>query len=389
MATLIPLVAIAAIQAILLIPLLRKFGRVLGRHRIPASHATAPFSISVIVPVLNEEDRLPAMLRALLAEARAVPEIVDLLVVDGGSSDGTQGIVASFRERDQRLSCVDVTPVPADAVGKAWGLMQGAARAGGDWLLMLDADTMVAPGLTRSLASFADQQRLDALSVATRQSCPGWLQSLLHPAFLTTLVYRFGPPGYATDDARRVMANGQCFFASKAALHAAEALPAARASLCEDITIARTLAKAGYAVGFFETDVPVMVQMYASAREVWANWPRSLVMRDQHADPRSAVSFAQVLLLQAAPLPLLLSALLLGVPAWFALMQAVLCLFRLGVLLGIRGAYTRYSPTFFLSPLMDVPVLLRLLHAQFQRRLVWRGRVYARGRNGTIRAVEE
>jgi hypothetical protein len=38
---------------------------------------------------------------------------------------------------------------------------------------------------------------------------------------------------------------------------------------------------------------------------------------------------------------------------------------------------------------MDVPVLLRLLHAQFQRRLVWRGRVYARGRNGTIRAVEE
>lgn len=389
MATLIPLALIAAIQAILLIPLLREFGRVVGQRRIPFSNATAPFSISVIVPVLNEEDRIAAMLQPLLAEAEAVPEIVEILVVDGGSSDGTQGIVRSFAAQHQRLACVDVSPVPVDAVGKAWGLMQGALRARGDWLLMLDADTILVPGLVRSLAAFADYADLEALSVATRQACPGRLQSLLHPAFLTTLVYRFGPPGYATRDARRVMANGQCFFASKAALHASQALPAALASLCEDITIARTLAKAGYSVGFFETEVPVEVQMYASGREVWANWPRSLVMRDQHADRSAAVSFSQVLLLQAAPLPLLLASLLAGFPAWFTLMQAVLCMFRLGVLFGIRGAYTRHSPSFFLSPLMDMPVILRLLHAQFQRRLTWRGRVYARGRNGSIRAVEE
>jgi dolichol-phosphate mannosyltransferase len=389
MAALLPLGLIAALQALLLIPLLRKFGRVLDQRRIPVSHAIAPFSMSIIVPVLNEEDRLPAMLGSLLAETKDVPEIVEILVVDGGSSDHTQAIVASFMALERRLAFVDVSPVPVDAVGKAWGLMQGAARARGDWLLTLDADTIVAPGLARSLASFAFLEHLDALSVATRQACPGWLQSMLHPAFLTTLVYRFGPPGFATDDPRRVMANGQCFFASKSALAASQALPAALASLCEDITIARTLASAGHAVGFFETDLPVEVQMYASAREVWANWPRSLVMRDQYADRRTAVPFAQILLLQAAPLPFLVGSLLMGFPAWFAMMQAMLLLFRLGVLFGVRGAYAVSSPTYWLSPLMDVPVSLRLVHAQFQRRLVWRGRVYARGRDGAIRAVEE
>lgn len=389
MAALLPLALIAAVQALLLIPLLREFGRVFGQRRIPVSNAIAPLSISMIVPVLNEEKRLPAMLGALLPEARTVPEIVEILVVDGGSSDRTQAIVASFMARERRLAFVDVSPVPVDAVGKAWGLMQGAARARGDWLLTLDADTIVAPGLVRSLASFAFLEHLDALSVATRQACPGWLQSMLHPAFLTTLVYRFGPPGYTTDDPRRVMANGQCFFASKSALHSAQAFPAALSSLCEDITIARTLARDGHAVGFFETEVPVEVQMYASAREVWANWPRSLVMRDQHADWTAAVSFAQVLLLQAAPLPFLVGSLLLGLPAWFTMLQALLLLFRLGVLFGVRGAYTRHRPTFWLSPLMDVPVMLRLLHAQFQRRFAWRGRVYARGRNGAIRAVGE
>ncbi len=387
MATLLLLAPIVVLQGIFAIGLVREFSRVIGMRRIPLSSQRAPFSISVIVPVLNEEDRLACMLRALLAEAGAVPEILEILVVDGGSTDGTKGIVQSFMAQDQRLKFVDVSPVPVDAVGKAWGLMQGAALASGDWLLTLDADTLVAPGLTRSLAAFARREQLDALSVATRQACPGWLQAMLHPAFLTTLVYRFGPPGYATRDPRRVMANGQCFFASKAALDASNALLLSLSSLCEDITIARTLAKAGHMVGFFETDVPVEVQMYAGAQEVWANWPRSLVMRDRHADGTAAHGFAQLVLLQAAPLPLLIASLLLALPLWFTAMQAGLCMVRLGVLSGISGSYTRHAPSFWASPLMDVPVILRLLQAQFQRRLVWRGRVYARGPDGTIKAV--
>lgn len=379
---------VGAFQLLLLPALLRGFGRVAGQTAIPVSRAAAPFSLSVIVPVLNEESRLAPMLRALLAEARDVPEIVEILVVDGGSRDGTKGIVAGFGAREPRLLFVDAAPVPADAVGKAWGLLQGAARARGDWLMMLDADTIVAPGLTRSLAAFAHRRGLAALSVATRQASPGWLQSLLHPAFLTTLVYRFGPPGYATSDPARVMANGQCMLASKAALDGSGALPAALSSLCEDITIARTLGEAGHEVGFFQSEVPVEVQMYGSAGELWANWPRSLVMRDARAGRSAAVALARILVLQAAPLPLLLGSLLLGGPAWFAAIQASLCLMRLGVLFGVRGAYSRHAASYWLSPLMDLPVALRLLHAQVQRRLVWRGRVYARGRDGTIRAVD-
>jgi len=97
--------------------------------------------------------------------------------------------------------------------------------------------------LTRALAAFVHVEKNDALSVATRQSCSGWLQSMLHPAFLTTLVYRFGPPGCATRDARRVMANGQCFCAAKAAFADADAFGSALSSLCEDITIGRTMTK--------------------------------------------------------------------------------------------------------------------------------------------------
>ena len=41
--------------------------------------------ISVVIPTLNEAENLPALLSGLLAE----PELDEIIVVDGGSTDGT------------------------------------------------------------------------------------------------------------------------------------------------------------------------------------------------------------------------------------------------------------------------------------------------------------
>jgi dolichol-phosphate mannosyltransferase len=282
---------------------------------------------------------------------------------------------------------VDASPVPETAVGKAWGLYTGLGRTSGDWVLTLDADSIIGQGLTRSLAAFVARNEVDALSVATRQSAPGPLLSLLHPSFLTTLVYRFGPPGFIARDPHSVLANGQCFFASKAALEESGAFEAALSSLCEDITIARTLTRSARPVGFFEAEIPVDVEMYSSGAEVWANWPRSLAMRDQYPDAGSASQLAQLFLVQAAPLPLALVAVLTGLPLWFFLGQALLLAMRLGVLAGTRSAYSRLTATFWLSPLADLPVAIRLLQMTLKRRFVWRGRVYVRGKDGSLRAI--
>src|SRR5205814_877912 len=50
------------------------------RQRHPAAN-----TISVIIPTLNEREALPETAR----RARAVPEVSEIIVVDGGSSDGT------------------------------------------------------------------------------------------------------------------------------------------------------------------------------------------------------------------------------------------------------------------------------------------------------------
>ena len=58
--------------------------------------------LTIIIPVLNEEDAIPETMRALID---AVPD-TDIVVVDDHSTDGTQGIVESFAAEHPRVRLV-------------------------------------------------------------------------------------------------------------------------------------------------------------------------------------------------------------------------------------------------------------------------------------------
>lgn len=334
-------------------------------------------TVTVLLPVLDEEDRLGACLDAVLTEG---PEVMEILVVDGGSVDGTREVVTTYSRRDPRVRWVDASPVPADATGKAWGLIIGVEQARGDWVLMLDADVRIGRDLTRSLVAHAERRGLAALSVATRQELADPLQALLHPALLTTLVYRFGRPNTVSARVRAVQANGQCLLARRDLLIGSGALEAARQSLCEDFTIVRHLARQANVTGFHESEVPVTVRMYANAPDAWRNWTRSLPLRDQHAPRSSFAGLFEVLLVQALPAPLLIVLIAAGAASgavlWLAAVQGLLVVTRLGVLFGTARAYPRRPWTYWLSPALDLPVALRLIQRAAQRRHSWRGRRY-------------
>jgi rSAM/selenodomain-associated transferase 2 len=100
--------------------------------------------LSIIVPVLNEADGIAAMLEGL-APLRA--RGTEVIVVDGGSQDGT---VENARERADLVLCAPQ--------GRAVQMNDGAARASGDVLVFLhadtrlpaDADRLIIEGLERS-----------------------------------------------------------------------------------------------------------------------------------------------------------------------------------------------------------------------------------------------
>lgn len=343
-------------------------------ERITACDSASPNGrVSVIVPVLNERHRLGPCLASLIEQPH---EVAEILVVDGGSDDGTPELAATYTARDPRLRVIDASPIAADWNGKAYGLQIGleASATSSNWILTVDADVRVRPALVRSLLAQAERSDAAMISVATRQHLSGAAEGLVHPALLTTLVYRFGIPGQTTRNVAAMQANGQCSLIQREALQRVGEFATVRGSVCEDVTLARALGAAGYEVGFHESDDLAEVTMYESWHDAWRNWTRSLPLRDRFSGRAGWLGLGEVLLAQGLPIPLLLLA---GGGGWPRSLQlangALLCL-RLGMLAGIARAYAARPWTYWLSPLLDFPVALALWRSALRRDHTWRGR---------------
>jgi dolichol-phosphate mannosyltransferase len=343
--------------------------------------------ITILVPVLNEATRIANCLEALIAQPE---EVVEILVIDCGSTDATPAIAELYHLRDDRVRWIDAGPAGSQWTGKAWNLHVGLARSNpaNQWILCIDADVRVSPKLSRSLISHAARTGVSTFSVATRQHLSGLSEALVHPSLLTTLVYRFGQPGSAYRDVDQVQANGQCFFSHRETLLGAQAFAAARSSLCEDITIVRRLVEWGEAVGFYETHGLAAVSMYGDWREAWRNWPRSLPMRDQYFGWRQAVGLLEVFFVQGLPLPMLIFAWNVGASRLLLAVNALLLALRAGVLFGTARAYDRRPWTYWLSPLCDFAVAVRLIQSALSRKHSWRGRSYVRKSAGMFEPKE-
>jgi dolichol-phosphate mannosyltransferase len=147
------------------------------------------------------------------------------------------------------------------------------------------------------------------------------------------------------------------------------------------------LASAGVPVGFHEAGALASVAMYEGWRDAWTNWPRSLPMRDQFFDWRGWLGLAELVAVQAMPVPVVLAASALGLGGPLVAVNGVLAAVRIGMLAGMARAYARRPWTYWLSPLADVPVVLRVLANALRRTQRWRGLTYRRDGVGRFRLV--
>ena len=127
--------------------------------------------------------------------------------------------------------------------------------------------------------------------------------------------------------------------------------------------------------------------MYGSWRETWNNWPRSLPMRDQYFGWREAMSLFGILIVQALPLPAVILGALFRLPLPILVFAGFLLMIRVGVLFGVARAYPDRPWTFWLSPLADLPVVLRIIQFALRRHHSWRGRTYRRGKGGVFKPI--
>lgn len=100
--------------------------------------------LSIVIPTLDAARTLGATL-ASLAEAKAAGLAHEIIVSDGGSTDGTIAAAGQGKAR-----------IVAGAKGRGAQLALGADVAIGAWLMFLHADTCLAPHWTGPVGRFCD-----------------------------------------------------------------------------------------------------------------------------------------------------------------------------------------------------------------------------------------
>ncbi|MET0145038.1 MAG: glycosyltransferase [Ilumatobacteraceae bacterium] len=321
-------------------------------------------SISVVIPARDEAARIEPLLVAVVG----APGVVEVLVVDDESTDTTEAVAAMAGAR-----VVAGRPLPAGWVGKAWALDQGLREATGEWIVALDADTRPASDLPAAIVARARVDGLDLLTVAGRFECPTAPLRWLQPALLTTLVYRTGPPGARRPGPTwRRMGNGQCFTVRRDVLLGVGGLGAVAHHTVEDVALVRTMATAGFAVGFLDAADLLTVRMFESAADARRGWGRSLALPGVDAGWRRVTGVAVVGLAQALPL-LRLAARRADV------LDGLLLLVRAGTLIGTARAFERRGLPYWLSPTADVVAVVTLACGALNRHTRWRGRTYRLG----------
>ena len=370
--------AIPAAYALLLLLLVYRYATRRPRLSAYAPQVSGPL-VSVIIPARDEAANIEACVRSAVATAY---EAVEVIVVDDRSTDGTPEVVerlAAATEARGRAHLVRGRELPEGWFGKQWAMVQGYRAARGDLLLFMDADTWQHPELLPRAVWALEVERVDLLSVLSRQEMVSFWERLVQPHVFFALAARVG-------DLRRVnrtrvewdaVASGQFILTTRRAYEAVGTHEAVKKSVVDDMALAQTFTRHHLDIFLTHAEEYMTTRMYRSLAGILEGWTKNLATGVPLAFPPIP------LLRRLAPYVMWLPAFVWIAPpvlwalygwVWAAWTTAISLLIWLMVY-RVSGAPLRYA---LLYPLGAATVAYIMIRSALRgsRRIEWRGRSY-------------
>lgn len=324
--------------------------------------------LTIIIPARNESACLEYTLDAL----NVVAPNAQLVLIDDQSSDGTDQI--ALKHGGDRLRLIHGVEPPVDWAGKLWALQQGLDLVQTPWILLLDADIKLDPGMIQGLQEKANLG-YDLVSVLAQPCFTGLSANILLPAYayFFKLLYPFALAN--KQRSRIAAAAGGIALVRRSALEAVGGFQAWRSAIIDDCTLASRLKHGGFRtwLGLTRGGHSMRQMKFASIGK--------MVSRSAYVQLREsllALVLASVLMLIAFVIPIAA----LSQPSatrWVAI--AATCLMVASYMATLRY-YRKPLYHAFLLPVIACVYLsftwFSALRTWFGIRSVWKGRQYRR-----------
>lgn len=143
-------------------------------------------SLSVVLPVYNEEKNIDDVLRNVFDAVSGITHDLEVVVVDDGSKDRTPAILSQWAARDARVKAIRHDR----NMGYGAALCSGFETAKKEWIFLMDADRQFDPAEIAILVPFCRDNDLVAGFRARRKD--PWQRILLGSVFNFSMRVFFG-----------------------------------------------------------------------------------------------------------------------------------------------------------------------------------------------------
>jgi len=238
--------------------------------------------VSIILPVRNQAGTVSDCVSSLVSLEYPNREII---VVDGGSTDGTRELVQKFAHE---TTVVDEEPLPVGWVGKNWACHLGYKKSRGDLLLFTDGDSVhTTDSLARSV-NYLQSENADLVTLAPGTILRSFWERLLQPPIFLLIMILVGGKLVNDDNRQNAIGNGQYMLFRREAYDKIGGHYAVRGKIIEDYSLGRLLKRAGMRLRFVTASDALGVRMYASLGEIWRGWRKNFyTVSEKHMLPRA------------------------------------------------------------------------------------------------------
>ena len=329
--------------------------------------------ISVIVPALNEEEKLEAALRSLLVLDYPDYEVI---AIDDRSTDQT-GQIMDRRAKDNlpKLKVVHITALPEKWLGKPNALQRGSDVANGEWLLFTDADVSFRPDALSRAVHLGNKTSSDHVVIFPTLITESWgermMLAFLSLAFTLRRLWKVSDPKARHD----FIGVGAFNMVRRGAFDALGGMQPLRMEVVEDMKLGKLIKKNGFKQIAAFGDGLLTIHW---ARGAWG------IVRNLRKNTFAFLGFNWLLtLLGIVGLFLVHLGLYVGIvfaPGWSKIGFAV-GLFSLGLFyVGIHRRLKISPIYFFLHPLSTLMMCLALAQSTYftlkNGGIEWRGTSY-------------
>ncbi len=324
-------------------------------------------SISVIIPMRNEEHNIAGLLYDLSMQT---VELHEVICIDDASTDSSIEI-----SRQYNVKIISITKKPQGWIGKSYACHVGVKNATGERLLFLDADVRLKKDAVESILQ-TEKYHGKVISVQPWHTAVRWCEQM---CLFFNMIAGFSLASKPILGKQTKGLFGPLIWIPKDIYQKSGGHKSVKSSILDDVSLGRQLDKIGIVPYCCIGDYAVRYRMYPYGFfDMLHGWTKNMASGVKHSS-FSFICAAFLLITALGNVPLrLVEALILGqntVAIYWLAWYVVTCLYVVVVGRKIGKFQVRYCLLYPLALMMFVSIVcLSTVKKMFRRPVRWKGR---------------